>query len=107
MFGQIHLSAWDAHRRAAASLSASQIWADVVAMAMSLRENETELLPALNNYSEFNAEGKMVVDIDLVIAMLTILSALMDATAEHLEMTSEDLGTFLLMEKFKRDLLDG
>jgi hypothetical protein len=80
----------------------------VVAMAISLREDEDT-----SRYEELllkyvRREGDaLVVDLSFVTANMTLFSALMDATAEHLEMTVEELGDFLLMEKFKRDLFDG
>lgn len=93
-------------------MSDSQIWSDVIAMALSLRSDEglEEYESILKDYCWEDHKGEPIdfsVDVRLVTAMITILASLIDATAEYLEMTPEELGQFLLMEKFKRDLFDG
>ena len=90
-------------------MSDSQVWSDVVAMALALRSDEDAnniYGKILQKYAWMDVDGRLVVDIGLVTVMMTLLSALVDSAAEHLGMEPDDLGNFLLMEKFKRDLFD-
>lgn len=87
----------------------SQEWADVLAMAMSLKDDphSGRYIEIMRDYMDSNSMGEPVIPLRLVSVMMTLLAQLLDATADYLEMDVDELGNFLLMEKFKRDLFDG
>jgi hypothetical protein len=87
-------------------MSDSQEYADVIAMAISLNEDEEakRYIEILRDYTTTDSMNNPVVMLHLVTVMMTLLSSLLVAASEYMDMDVEDLGNFLLMEKFKRDL---
>lgn len=91
-------------------MSDSQTWADAMAMARALTSQEEGARGyyslILEKYADVGIDGNLVADIKLVTALVTLLSTLIDASAEHFGLTPNELVNFLLLEKFKRDLID-
>lgn len=86
----------------------SQSWSDAVGLALALIDERLDDHALISfNYAVEDRNFGLLYKAEIVKALETILADLLRYVAEDFGWDPEELASYILIEKFKRDLFDG
>ena len=92
-------------------MSSSQVWSDVIAIIMALLNEESgRQAEIMEKYALQVVDGPgtdVFVQYPLFEVLVVLCSSLIEYVSEDLGVGVDDVGTFFLMEQFKKELGDG